>query len=232
MSIRSTAGSYRGDIDGLRSMAVILVIFFHAGSNLFPSGFIGVDLFFVISGYLMSGIILTQVGENNFRITEFFSRRLWRIQPALIVVSLAALIAASLLYVVPDYIDFLKSAKYNSLFLSNQFFAKQSVAYATPQSDFFPLLHTWSLSIEWQWYLFLPLIVLAGWAIFRRLGVFKLAQKQRTILTILLWALVTFALAAVSLHLSQHSPGESYYFLLTRAFEFTAGGTSFVWQER
>lgn len=229
MSIKSTDSHYRGDIDGLRAIAVILVILFHAGSEFIASGFIGVDLFFVISGYLITGIILTQVQEQRFSLAGFFRRRLWRIQPALIAVSLATLLAASLLYVVPDYLIFLKSAKYNSLFLSNQFFAKQSVAYASPQSEYFPLLHTWSLSIEWQWYLLLPFIVLAGKFVSQRTG---FSIEKCGLLKIFTWGAATILLAIASLLISQHSPGESYYFLSTRAFEFTAGGCTFLLQKR
>ena len=227
MSEKSTNSLYRPDIDGLRAIAVILVILFHAGSEFTPSGFIGVDLFFVISGYLITGIILTQVKEGRFSLADFFSRRLWRIQPALIILSLAVLLAASLLYVVPDYLVFLKSAKYNSLFLSNQFFSKQSVAYASPQSEFFPLLHTWSLSIEWQWYLFLPLIILAGAYITQRAGK-KAAQWKY--LDITAWSSLTVLLTVLSLLVSRSSPGEAYYFLLSRVFEFAAGGTTFLLQ--
>ncbi|CDK23925.1 putative O-acetyltransferase (plasmid) [Erwinia amylovora LA637] len=229
MSHQSTDRHYRGDIDGLRAIAVVLVIFFHSGSEFISSGFIGVDLFFVISGYLITGIILTQVQERRFKLADFFSRRLWRIQPALIVVSLVTLLTASMLYVVPDFLVFLKSAKYNSLFLSNQFFAKQSVAYASPQSEYFPLLHTWSLSIEWQWYLFLPLIVLAGKFIMQRAGV---SERNSDLLKLLTWGAATVLLAVISLLISHRSPGESYYFLSTRAFEFAAGGCAFLLQKR
>ncbi|MBY4841129.1 acyltransferase [Pantoea sp. DY-5] len=210
-------------------MAVILVILFHAGSETISSGFIGVDLFFVISGYLITGVIMTQVQEQRFSLADFFNRRLWRIQPALIVVSIAALLAASLLYVVPDYLVFLKSAKYNSLFLSNQFFARQSVAYASPQSEYFPLLHTWSLSIEWQWYLFLPLIVMAVKFVSQRTG---LNVRNVNSIKYFTWGIATVSLAVASLLISQHLPGVSYYFLSTRAFEFAAGGCAFLLQKR
>lgn len=232
MSIKPTAGYYRPDIDGLRAIAVILVILFHAGSEFVISGFIGVDLFFVISGYLLTGIILTQIRDQRFSVVDFFNRRLWRIQPALIVVSLAALVTASLLYVLPDYIGFLKSAKYNSLFLSNQFFAEQSISYASPQSEYFPLLHTWSLSIEWQWYLFLPFIILAGAYVSRRKGLNEGDKSKRGVLTLALWGSGTVALAIIALFISHKASDEAYYFLSTRAFEFTAGGSAFVLQRQ
>jgi peptidoglycan/LPS O-acetylase OafA/YrhL len=223
-----TTARYRGDIDGLRAIAIILVIFFHAGFGWLASGFIGVDIFFVISGYLITGIILTQVREGKFSLASFFARRLWRIQPALIVVSLVTLVAASAVYIVPDYLTFLKSAKYNSFFLANQFFARQSVTYASPQSEFFPLLHTWSLSVEWQWYLFLPLTVLVCSLLSRRFGIEKYGQQKGNIRIMQVWLLVTAILTIVSMKVSYTSPGEAYYFLTTRAFEFTAGGSAFL----
>lgn len=228
MNISQNSAKYRHDIDGLRAVAVILVIFFHAGADWLSSGFIGVDIFFVISGYLITGIILTQVRERRFSLANFFVRRLWRIQPALIVVSLITLLAASVLYVVPDYMSFLKSAKYNSLFLSNQFFAKQSVTYASPESEFFPLLHTWSLSVEWQWYLFLPLIVLTAVSASKRVKSMRMLTGRNDVYLLAIWVITTLVLSVVSLKISNKHPGESYYFLTARAFEFTAGGAAFL----
>ena len=229
MNTCQTVARYRPDIDGLRAIAVILVIIFHANSGWLASGFIGVDIFFVISGYLITGIILTQISEKRFSLNRFFISRLWRIQPALITVSLATLLVASFLYVIPDYLTFLKSAKYNSLFLSNQFFAKQSVTYASPQSEFFPLLHTWSLSVEWQWYLFLPLIVLAWHKLLKRSGIrWVQDEKKKNVYIALLFVVITAALSTLSIATSHKSPGASYYFLITRAFEFTAGSSAFL----
>ncbi|WP_158612407.1 acyltransferase family protein [Erwinia psidii] len=227
MNTKSINNGYRSDIDGLRCLAVTLVILFHAGTGWFSSGFIGVDIFFVISGYLISGIILTQSAKGNFRLGEFLNRRLWRIQPALLVASFAALLVASFLYVVPDYLSFMKSAKYNALFLSNQFFAKQSVGYASPQSEFFPLLHTWSLSIEWQWYLILPAVLMSIGHLKKRFS-----GQQRTDYAsrgqLLCWMIMTVIFASISLLISAKTPGGAYYFLMSRIFEFTAGGTAFL----
>lgn len=218
---------YRNDIDGLRAIAVLLVILFHAGSTFFPAGFIGVDIFFVISGYLISGIILSQIRKDEFSFSEFLVHRLWRIQPALIVVSGVTLVVSTLLFLPADFLLFLNSAKYNAIFLSNQFFARQSATYASPDSNIFPLLHTWSLSVEWQWYFVLPLCVLAGAWLSKRLKLTR-QQSQTDRLLFVLWLLITTLLAALSLIVTAKHPGQAYYFLTTRAFEFTAGGSAFL----
>lgn len=152
---------YRRDIDGLRAIAILLVVIFHSGSLLFPSGFIGVDIFFVISGYLITNIITSQQHENTFKLSEFYRRRLWRIQPVLIFMWVVTCVLISLTYLPIDYINYFHSQKYSSLLLANQYFGKSSAEYASPDTIVMPLLHTWSLAIEWQWYLILPLALLA-----------------------------------------------------------------------
>lgn len=219
--------TYRHDIDGLRAIAVFLVIFFHLDATYIQSGFIGVDIFFVISGYLITGIILNQVRASKFKISEFITGRLWRIQPALIFVGFVTLIFAALLYMPDDFVTFTKSEKYNSLFIANQFFARQSSTYASPESELFPLLHTWSLSIEWQWYLILPLVITLSSLLFKN-HVKSRSHKEIDKSMASLWGLATIVLAAVSVFIAMHKPEESYYFLSTRAFEFTAGGTAFI----
>lgn len=227
MNLSEIKNNYRNDIDGLRAIAVLLVIFFHSGNNLFPSGFIGVDIFFVISGYLITGIILNKIRKDDFRLSEFFVHRLWRIQPALIALSLVTLTVAAVLFLPEDFIDFLKSAKYNSLFLSNQYFGKMSASYASPDTQILPLLHTWSLSVEWQWYLFLPLFVLAGSKLTQLLSLSKNTEHNNNVL-LCIWVVITAALATFSLVFTKIHPGGTYYFLTTRAFEFTTGGTAFL----
>lgn len=111
----SSQDAYRGDIDGLRTIAVVLVIF-SCGDFLFSSGFIGVDIFFVISGYLITGKVFRDISNKRFSFESFIVGRLWRLQPALITVLLATIIIASYCYVPADYQVFTKSAKYTSLF--------------------------------------------------------------------------------------------------------------------
>lgn len=202
---------YRSDIDGLRAVAVLLVLMFHAGINLFPAGFIGVDVFFVISGFLITSIIATSQKNNTLSIADFYTRRLWRLQPALIAMVLFTLIIAFLFYLPSDLIGYLYEAKYTMLFTSNQYFARSTTAYAAPDTNFLLLLHTWSLSIEWQWYLILPasMILLNKY----------LTPKAIKIVTVI----ATLVMAGLALFLSKQFPDKSYYFLTSRIFEFLFG---------
>lgn len=226
MQNRNLIDSYRKDIDGLRALAVVLVILFHAGIDQISSGFIGVDIFFAISGFLITGIIVRQKEKNAFSLADFFVHRLWRIQPAFIVMSLATLIATFCFYLPDDFLAYLHSGKYNALLLSNQFFARQSAAYASPAADLFPLLHTWSLAIEWQWYLFLPLGILLTGAALRLKSIQRQSLNQTNVLAAL-WFILTPLAAALALILSSKEADSAYYSLLTRIFEFMVGGAAF-----
>jgi peptidoglycan/LPS O-acetylase OafA/YrhL len=202
---------YRSDIDGLRAIAVLLVLTFHGGVSAFPSGFIGVDIFFVISGFLITSIISTSLKNQSFSLSDFYVRRLWRLQPALITVVIFTLVLATIFYLPTDFIDYIRSAKYTTLFTSNQYFARSTTGYAAPDSANLLLLHTWSLSIEWQWYLLLP----AGILLLNR----YLSDKTVKIATVV----VTISMLGLSLYLSDKYPNKSYYFLSSRIFEFMIG---------
>jgi len=226
MPVKIITDIYRKDIDGLRALAVILVILFHAGISQIASGFIGVDVFFAISGFLITGIIVKQWENNAFNLAKFFAHRLWRIQPAFIFMSISTLISTFCFYLPDDFLAYLHSGKYNSLLLSNQFFARQSAAYASPTADLFPLLHTWSLAIEWQWYLFLPLGFLLTVTILRLKPIQTLVTNPTNALTAL-WFLLTPFAAALALILATTEADAAYYSLLTRIFEFMVGGAAF-----
>ena len=148
---------YRPHIDGLRALAILFVLFFHAGLSLFPSGFIGVDIFFVISGFLITGLIHSSLQSNNFSFFEFYNRRLWRLQPVFICLILVSTILTLIYYLPEDLLDFAKSARKTAAFISNQYFEQRTGNYFAANTNHFPLLHTWSLSIEWQCYLILPI---------------------------------------------------------------------------
>lgn len=211
---------YRSDIDGLRAVAVLLVLLFHAGLALVPSGFIGVDIFFVISGFLISGIISTSLLAGSFSFSEFYARRLWRLQPAVMLLLLATVLVASALYLPDDYVQFLKSAKSAALITSNQFFEKATTSYAAPDSAWLLLLHTWSLSIEWQWYLLLPVGL---WSLHRYC-------PERTRPAVI--AIVTVAALVAAMLISKKSPVKAYYFLSARIFEFLIGVAAFTFAPR
>ncbi len=151
---------YRPEIDGLRCIAVLAVIFFHAGFAPFSGGFIGVDIFFVISGYLITRIIQAEIALGRFRFARFYERRVRRIFPALFVMAVATSIAA-LCLLTPDQLQqYGRSLVAMNLFLSNLHFYQQT-GYFAPNVDELPLLHTWSLSVEEQFYLVFPLLLIA-----------------------------------------------------------------------
>ena len=156
---------YRADIDGLRAIAVLSVAIFHAEIGFFTGGYIGVDIFFVISGYLITNIIVREIGEGRFSYFKFYERRLRRIAPALIVV-LAVVTALTMLLKTPKEARFFgESVTYAVLMISNFFFYQETNYFSAPL-DTFALLHTWSLSVEEQFYLLWPpiLALLFGYA--------------------------------------------------------------------
>ena len=166
--------NYRPEIDGLRAVAVIAVIFYHAQINIlgyqpFKGGFIGVDIFFVISGYLITSIILKElVTTGTFSFFNFYQRRIRRIIPALLFVMLAAL-PFGWIYLLPSsFIDFSKSTIYSLGFSSNFYFHYSGLEYGAVDSLLKPFLHTWSLSVEEQYYIVFPVILLVTFKYFRK----------------------------------------------------------------
>ena len=142
---------YRAEIDGLRAVAVIPVILFHAGFEFFSGGFVGVDIFFVISGYLITTIILSEKEQGTFSLINFYERRVRRILPALFLVMLFSLLFAWLWLLPSDLKDFSQSLIAVSTFYSNIFFWQES-GYWAAANELKPLLHTWSLAVEEQYY--------------------------------------------------------------------------------
>ena len=136
---------YRPDIDGLRAIAVLSVVFYHANFKTFSGGFVGVDIFFVISGYLISSIIIKEIQNKTFSITSFYERRFRRIVPALTVVILVTSLLSLILLPAKALIDFAQSLLSTSLFSSNILFFLES-GYFDSSAETKPLLHTWSLA--------------------------------------------------------------------------------------
>ena len=157
--------SYRPEIDGLRTIAVISVIIYHAeitinNIKLFQGGFIGVDIFFVISGYLITSIILNElIDKNSFSFKNFYERRIRRILPTLLFVILISIPIAWVKLSPNDFLNFSKSALYSLGFSSNIFFWYSGQQYEAESALLLPLLHTWSLSVEEQFYIFFPIIL-------------------------------------------------------------------------
>ena len=201
---------YRPEIDGLRALAVIPVILFHAGFDFFSGGFIGVDIFFVISGYLITSIIISEKEKKGFfSLINFYERRARRILPALFLVMAASIPFAYLLFVPPDMKDFSQSLFATATFLSNFLFFSES-GYFDTATELKPLLHTWSLAVEEQYYILFPLILLSTW---------KLKRK---------WVVVILAIVALSSLLlaqwtSDIAPKAAFYLLPTRFWELLIG---------
>ena len=151
--------TYRPDIDGLRAIAVLAVMLFHFGVPGFSGGYVGVDIFFVISGFLITGIIHREVSENRFSIASFYERRIRRIFPALFAVFIFTLIAGGLIFLPENYQDYSASLLTSTLFMSNILFWLEA-GYFDSASEMKPLLHTWSLSVEEQFYILFPPLLL------------------------------------------------------------------------
>jgi peptidoglycan/LPS O-acetylase OafA/YrhL len=209
---------HRAEIDGLRALAVLPVILFHAGVSAFHGGFIGVDVFFVISGYLITGLILEDHQQGRFSFAEFYERRARRILPALFVVMLASLAAAWWWMNASDFIQFGQSLAAVSVFSSGLLFIF-SAGYFDVSSDLKPLLHTWSLGVEEQFYLFFPPILLL------------LSRWGRTALSLGLLALGVASLWLAQVG-TQTFPSSTFFFMPTRAWELLIGALLAAQQAR
>ena len=200
---------YRPEIDGLRALAVLPVILFHAGFEYFSGGFVGVDVFFVISGYLITTIIISEMAEGKFSIVNFYERRARRILPALFFV-MAACLPFALFWLTPIHLkDFGQSILAVSTFSSNILFWWESGYFGTA-AELKPLLHTWSLAVEEQYYILFPVFLMSIW----RLGI--------------KWVLIILSITFfVSLGTAQwgayKSPSAAFFLLPTRGWELLVG---------
>ncbi|MGB5209513.1 MAG: acyltransferase family protein [Gammaproteobacteria bacterium] len=202
---------YRSDIDGLRAVAVLPIVLFHAGYEWISGGFIGVDIFFVISGYLISSIILNDVALGRFSYARFYERRIRRIVPALLLVLLATLAAGYFVLLPAEYIDLAQSALAAAAFVPNVYFWATSSTYFGLDIAITPLLHTWSLGIEEQFYIAFPALA------------YLLASRcTRRVMVWILSSLLVFSLAA-NLLVVQANAKFAFYMIPTRAWELLAG---------
>jgi peptidoglycan/LPS O-acetylase OafA/YrhL len=200
---------YRAEIDGLRAIAVIPVILFHAGFEHFSGGFVGVDIFFVISGYLITTIILSEKEQGLFSLANFYERRARRILPALFFVMLISLPVAWLWLLPSDMKDFSQSLVAVSSFSSNILFWRET-GYWGAANELKPLLHTWSLAVEEQYYILFPLFLMLMWRFRKR------------------WILSSFiVIAVISLFISEwgayNKPSANFFLLPTRGWELAIG---------
>src|SRR5436190_5357638 len=213
-----TSLPYRPDIDGLRAIAVLSVILFHGEFAWAQGGFVGVDVFFVISGFLITGILLREFNSDTFSLKRFYERRARRILPALLVVLAATLAACASIMFATDLRVVARSAVSVIAFAANITFWRgidfgdiTTVNYFGRRIHEQPLVHTWSLGVEEQFYLLYPLTLLLVWRI----------RKALLLPFLIVSAVASFALNA---WLTPGSPGLAFYSLPTRGFELLAGG--------
>jgi peptidoglycan/LPS O-acetylase OafA/YrhL len=214
---KQVSGDFRLDINALRALSVVAVLGYHLRIPGFAGGFVGVDVFLVITGYLMTGKVLNDLSLGRFSFPAFISMRMRRIYPALAVVTVSSAVVGWFVTLPGEYLRHLRQALYALIFVSNFAFDNDN-GYFAMAAQTKPLLHTWSLSVEWQFYFWMPLIVWLVW---------RLASKSKSMLSA---AMFTFqAVAAVSLAWclweSQHDAmGSAFFSLRARAWEPLAGG--------
>ncbi len=200
---------YRPEIDGLRALAVLPVIFFHAGFKLFEAGFVGVDIFFVISGYLITTILIEDLDNERFSIINFYQRRARRILPALYFVILIVSIISTFLMNPQQLKDYGQSIISSVFFISNIYFYFKA-DYWSQSSEFLPLLHTWSLAVEEQFYLLFPIFLFIVW---------RFAKSK------IFWILLIIAMMSLLLSelIWRQNSSANFYLTLTRIWELFIG---------
>jgi len=206
---RPESGHYRADVDGIRALAVTAVVVFHAFPGILPSGFVGVDIFFVISGFLISRIIFESLEKQKFSLLDFYARRVRRIFPALSVTLICCLLAGWVLLLPNDYAVLGKHVLAGATFVSN-IVLYQETGYFDQASVIKPLLHLWSLGIEEQFYILYPLILAALWKARKATG----------------WLIVTliFTSFVFSIYLLNTDNSAAFYSSLSRFWELSTGG--------
>lgn len=200
---------YRADIDGLRAIAVLSVMFFHSGISFVSGGYVGVDVFFVISGYLITKIIVGELQDGSFSIARFYERRFRRILPALVVVIVTSLIVGSLLFSPRGVVDLGQSAIATALFSSNILFFLEA-GYFDTAAEMKPLLHTWSLAIEEQYYIIFPLFLIF----------IKKFLRGKYFLWIAVIAVLSLCCSVV---LTEKNSSAAFYLIPSRAWELFIG---------
>ena len=208
--------NYRPDIDGLRGLSILSVFIYHLDKSLIPGGFLGVDIFFVISGFLISKILISQLQENKFSFQVFYLNRARRLFPNLFLMLLITSCLFTFFLLPYELENFSRSVYFALTFISNIFFWTE-LNYFDSDSLKFPLLHTWSLGIEEQFYLFFPLFL------------FCFFRLKNLYLLIFILFLISLFLAE---YFSFYGPQGNFYLIITRAWELLAGFISAFLQER
>lgn len=207
---------FRPDIEGLRAVAILLVVLFHAGVPLSPGGFVGVDVFYVISGYLITGLLVREVeSSGRISLSNFYARRIRRLLPASAAMVLVVVLAGYLLLSPLERELQTRAAFAAAAYVSNIWFQRQASDYFAPDSGQNPFLHTWSLSVEEQFYLFWPVVIAVTYRLFR----------SRKILGAVMLGL-SFVSLGLCLWLARHNTPAAFFSSPARAWEFGVGGAA------
>lgn len=212
--------SYKPHIDGIRGIAVLFVVLYHFFPSLFIGGFIGVDIFFVISGFLISMIILKSLEHQTFSFTNFYARRIKRIFPALLIMCSLCLIYGWFVLFEDEFMKMSRHATYSSFFLTNLSLYKEG-GYFDAAADYKPLLHLWSLAVEEQFYLVWPFILWVMHTCYRR---FKPSFSQHAMFFTFMFV-VTLGSLSLHFYYYHHNPRLAFYFTAARLWELSIGAT-------
>lgn len=210
--LSSDTSTYRPDIDGLRAVAVVAVLMFHTIPTIVPGGFVGVDIFFVVSGFLITSLIAADMRAGTFSVLSFYDRRIRRIMPALIAVIAASMVLGYFILWPGDYEDLGESASYAAVGLANIYF-RDSTGYFNQGSALQPLLHLWSLGVEEQFYLVWPLLLFA---------MIRIVGFKPRILSVILVVMVAGAFVAAVLG-EQADPKAAFFLTPYRTWELGVG---------
>lgn len=215
---------YRPDIEGLRAVAILLVVAVHAGAKWLPGGFVGVDVFYILSGYLITGLLVQEAATSGrLGFANFYARRLRRLLPALLLMLAVTCILAKLLMPPTELPNQAANAASAALWLSNFQFAFWNIDYFSPSSDTALFLHTWSLGVEEQFYLVWPLLVVVT------IGAWKYARRAPNVARLKwLFGGIFIASLALSLYWTRSSPMFAFYLMPSRAWQFALGALVFL----
>ena len=203
---------YRAEIDGLRALAVLPVILFHAGFEQLSGGYVGVDIFFVISGYLITTILINEIENKTFSFIDFYNRRARRILPALFLVMVTCILVFTPI-LLPDELENFGQSLIATTLVGNNILLSMTSGYWQLESEFKPLLHTWSLGVEEQYYIIFPLFLFLTWRL----------SSNRVFGMIVVLAVLSFLLSEWS---GRYDPRANFYLLPTRAWEILIGSIS------